>query len=164
MAFTDITSTDSVRAALGVSEKEIKDEVLLNPIYMTRLTESIYDMHPAMLADFVVAVAVAEAVRTEDQDRFVNLVQAYASYHLAQQCLGSVAMFAPQTIKSDRSEKTRSADPYTQLRKDINETLPLIRVRLRSVYPKINPQATAPSAVERLRVLAAPLGANPITG
>jgi hypothetical protein len=164
MAFTDITSTNSVRAALGVSEKEIRDAVLLNPIYTTRLTEALHDMHPTMLADFVTASAVAEAARTEDQSRFVNLVQTYSAYHIAKQCMGSIEMFAPIRIKDDRAEMQRRNDPYAQLRKDIAETLPVIKMRLRVHYPKINPQAATPAPVERLRVLIAPLGTSPITG
>lgn len=162
MAFTDITSTASIRSVLGVSERELRDEVLLEPIYTTRLTERLYELHPDLFGDFTDVAALDP--RTDAQDRFFNLVQAFAAYHVASQLVGSLEMSSPQTIKDSRSEMTRFDSPFVSLKKDILETLALLRMRLLTVYHDINPDSPLPSATQRLSVLISPLAVNPVTG
>lgn len=162
MAFTDITSTASVRSVLGISERELRDEVLLNPIYSTQLHEKLYDLHVDLFGDFTDVAAIDP--RSEVQDRFYNLVQAYSAYAVASFCLGSLPMFSPQTIKDSKSELSRFDDANKNLRRDVLETLSLLRIRLLTVYNAINPDSPLPSATARLSVLIAPLGVNPVTG
>jgi hypothetical protein len=162
MAFTDLTSTASVRAVLGVSERELRDDILLDPIFAVELTEALYDIHLNLFGDFKLAAATDP--RTSLQQRFVDLAQTFAAYHIAKQCLGSVAMFAPKVIKDSRSELQRSDDPYKNLRIDVPASLALLRTRLRMVYAQINPDATIPTSLDRIRLVATPLGINPVTG
>jgi hypothetical protein len=161
MATTDLTTSSAVRAVLGVSEQELPDDVLQEPIYTTLLTEDLRAIHPQIIADFA-TVAVIE-VKTDDQERFFDLVQMYSAYHIAKRCLGAVGMFAPGIIKDARSELQRTGDPYKQLRADILATLPTLKVRMRGAYARINPAAVAPTPAERLRVLVA-TPVSPITG
>lgn len=163
MAITDFTTTNSVRAVLGVSHKEIQDVVLLNPIYDLQLTEALFQLNADMQSDFETAFAIPEADRTSTQERFVGLVQLYAAYFVADLCLGAVEMFAPITIKDSKSELTRN-DPYKTLRIDVPRSLAIIKISLMSVYALINPVALAPTAVQRISVLASPLATNPVTG
>lgn len=164
MAATDLTSTASVRSALGVSERELRDDVLLDPIYSVRLTEALHTLSETLYDDFVTAATILEDLRTRDQQRFVDLTQTFGAYHVATQCLGSVAMFAPMTIKDSRSELTRNDDPYKSLRTDLPLALALITKQLLRVYAVINPSAVVVSAAARVRVTAAPLAINPVTG
>lgn len=161
MATTDLTTSSAVRAVLGVSEQELPDDVLLEPIYTTLLTEDLREIHPQLVNDFA-AVAVIE-VKTDDQERFFDLVQMYSAYHIAKRCLGAVGMFAPGIIKDARSELQRTGDPYAQLRADVQATLPTLKVRMRRAYSRINPAYAAPTPAERLRVLVT-VPTNPVTG
>lgn len=162
MAFTDLTSTASVRAVLGISEMELRDEVLLNPVYSVLLTEELGDIHSGLFADFVIAAAADP--RTALQQRFVDLAQTFAAYHIANQCLGAVAMFAPKVIKDSRSELQRNEDPYKLLRVDVPAWLVRLRARLATVYAEVNPDATVATATPRVNLLASPLSINPVTG
>ncbi len=163
MAVTDLTTTASIRAALGVSEKEIRDAVLLNPIYSVPLIEAIYALHEDLFTNFVTVAGLE--TRTQIQQRFFDLVQLYSAYFIAKLCLASVSMFAPQKIKDAAgSELMRMDDPYAQLRKDLPAMLSIFKVQLLTVYNQINPISPLPSAVERIRVVAAPLGVDPVTG
>lgn len=161
MAFTDLTTSSAVRAVLGVSEQELPDDVLLEPLYTTMLVEDLRDIHPQLVNDF--AEIAALVTRTDNQERFYDLVQMFSSFHIAKRCLGAVAMFAPGTIKDARAEMQRSDDPYKQLREDVRATLPILKVRMRGVYALLNPAAPAPTATERLRVLVA-TPVDPVTG
>jgi hypothetical protein len=162
MAFTDLTSTASVRAVLGISERELRDDVLLDPIYSINLTEDLAEIHPDLFDSFVSAAGAASP--TTLQKRFVDIAQTYAAYNIAKQCLGAVAMFAPKVIKDSRSELQRSEDPYKFLRADVPAALLVLRTRLRVIYSQINPDAVLPSATERIMAVASPLATNPVTG
>jgi len=163
MAFTDIATTADVRAVLGVSAKELPDSVLATPTYMTLLTESIRDLHAQMLTDYAATVALDP--KTDAQQRFVDLLQAYGAHHVANQCLGAVAMFAPMLISAaNKSQLQRVADPYQQLRTDVPAVLNILRSRLRSAYAALNPDATPPSPAQRLYAMGVTPTANPITG
>lgn len=162
-ALTDLTTTASVRAVLGVSEKEIKDVVLLNPVYSTQLTEEIYRLDDGLMAAY--AAARDATTRTEIEQRLYDLFQLYGAYFVAKICAaGAIDMFAPVTIKDARSELTRAQDPYSQLRFDLAASLPLIRNQLLAIYATINPDYTAPVRATRNLLVAAPLGLNPVTG
>lgn len=163
MAVTDLTTTASVRAVLGVSEKEIRDDVLLAPIYQVRLSEDLRAIDDTLFDEFVTAASAGDA-RSPLQVRFYDLVQTYAAYKLASYCVAAAPMFAPQTIQDSRTQVSRVADPYKQLKKDIAETLVVLRVKLRTVYAQVNPNYAPPTSIERLFATAAPLGVNPVTG
>lgn len=162
MAITDLTTTASVRAVLGISERELRDDVLLNPIYQVELMEVLTEIHPDLFTDFVAAASADP--RTALQQRFYDLTQLFSSYQIAKQCLGAVAMFAPIVIKDSRSELNRNDDPYKNLRTDVPAAWSVMRTRLRSVYALVNPLAPAPTAAERIRLVASPLATNPVTG
>lgn len=164
MAFTDLTSTASVRSALGVSERELRDTVLQDPIYSVMLTEALYAIHVDLFDDFIVVAAIDPAVRTSIEKRFFDLVQTYSAYHVAIQCLGAVPMFAPKVIKDDRTEVQRSEDPYRHLRTDLPAALALLLTSLRSVYQLVNPDATYLNLVTRIMAVASPLATDPVTG
>lgn len=158
----NLVTTDSVRAVLGVSAQELPDTVLTNPIYATKLREDMYDLHPQMLTDFATIGTLTNV--SSDQERFLDLAQAYAAYNVAQQCLTSLPMFSPLTIKDEKAELTRNANFYQQTKDDVGAVLTLMRQRLQKVYVAVNPLALAPVAVDRVLVLGVGLGTDPVTG
>lgn len=162
MILTDITTPAEVRAVLGVSAAELEDGVLLGHTFLVRLTEDLREIHAQILIDF--QAAKAKDSLSDDEQRFVDLVQAYSEYNVARQCLASLDMFAPERITDGKAERQLTTDPYAQLRKDVPQVLGMLRVKLRSAYAKVNTDAPAPTAIERLLVLAATPSLNPITG
>lgn len=158
----NLCSTSSVRAVLGVSEAELRDTVLLQPIYLARLKEHLLGLHVSMINDF--ATSAAASPQSGDQERFTDLLQTYAAYQMAHQLIGAMPMFAPQTIKDSRSEMTRVADPYARLRQDVLDSLPYLKTRLLTAYNKINPASPVPTATQRIRVLVSTPAVNPVTG
>lgn len=157
----DLVTTDSVRAVLGVSAKELPDSVLASPIYSVRLREDMLDLHSQMVADFA-RVSVIDSPPSDEQ-RFLDLAQTYAAYNVAQQCLIALPMFAPLTIKDEKAELTRNTDSFRQLKEDIGAVLSLMRGRLLTSYAKINVDAPAPTAVDRVFSIAVGLGSDPVT-
>lgn len=158
----NLVTTDSVRAVLGVSAKELPDAVLSNSVYSTRLKEAMYDLHPQMVTDFGTISVLASP--TSVQQRFLDLAQTYAAYNVAQQCLVALPMFSPLTIKDEKAELTRNVDSFRQLKDDVGAVMTLMRVKLQTVYATINPQALAPAAVQRVFGVAVGIGTDPVTG
>lgn len=158
----NLCSTSSVRAVLGVAETELRDEVLLQPIYVTRLKDHLLELHPEMVNDF--ATAAAANPQSVDQERFTDMLQAYASYRMAHLLVGAVEMFAPKTIQDSKTQVERSTDPYARLKKDIVDSLPYLKTRLLVAYSKINAGSPAPAATERIRVIVSTPANNPVTG
>jgi hypothetical protein len=162
MVLTDVTTTAEVRAVLGVSEKEIRDTVLLQPIYAVRLSEALYALDDGLLTAYTAASLASP--QSALQLRFTNLVETYSAYRVAEFCLGAVAMFAPKEIKDSRSEVIRVNDPYAKLRGDIDEALVSLQALMLSVYALIDPSVPVVVATVRTMVAAAPLGTDPVTG
>lgn len=162
MPTINLVTTDSVRAVLGVSAKELPDTVLANSIYSVRLKEAILDLHPQMLADFNTVSGLDSP--TSDQQRFLDLMETYAAYNVAQQCLISLPMFSPMTIQDEKAALIRNANAYAQLKADVGDVLTIIRVKLQTVYVAINPSALAPTPIDRVFMVGVSLGSDPVTG
>jgi len=162
MALTEFTTPDSIRSVLGVSAKELEDTTLLQKRYETMLIEDVLALHAQMLEDFRTTFALP--TKTDDEQRFLDLFEAFAAHQVAKQCLGSIEMFAPRRITDGKSELERSTDPYKRLRDDVAAVLNILRIRLREAYARINPDATPPAPAERLAAIVSTPAFNPITG
>lgn len=162
MPYTDLTSTSSVRSVLGVSEKELRDDVLIEPIYSTILSIELRAIYSDILTLFDTVQAIDP--RTAAQQQFLDLMQTYASYNVALQCCISVRMFAPKIIQDSKSKLERQDDPYKNLRTDIGATLGFLRDTLLTLLPDLVPGFEPPAKVARVLVVATPLAVDPVTG
>jgi hypothetical protein len=158
----DLVPTSGVRAVLGVSAKELPDSVLTNPIYSVRLREDLRDMSTQMMADFARINEIDEP--SDDQERFLELASSYGTYHVANQCLAALPMFAPQLIADEKAQLQRTADPFKQLRIDVPAVMAMLKTRLQRAYALINDDAPAPNAVDRIFAVTTGLGTDPVTG
>ena len=162
MSITTYTTTNSVRAVLGVSEPEIPDTVLVDPIYEVVLKEHLRGLSTTIRAAFI--TLVADLTPTDDEARFVELMQTYAAYQVASQLLGSLPLFAPKLIEDASSKADRITDPFAALRESLAASLAWLRGVLLAAYETLEPDEPAPSSVARVLVVNVPLSVNPITG
>lgn len=163
MPLTDFTSPDEVRAALGVSARELKDAALDSQIYLTELTEQLRELHPELIDSYTAAKAADPA--TADQKRFVELTQVYSTYVVAKHALGKIEMFAPRVIKDARAEMERAENPFDQLREDVKSMLGRLRTRLVAAHAVVNPDGApvVPPAVGVIGINV-PLAVDPVLG
>lgn len=157
----NIVTTDSVRAVLGVSAKELPDAVLASPIYATRLNEDLLEMDDSLVTYFTQVGALTSPTPT--QQRFLDLVETYAAYNVAQQCLTSLPMFSPLTIKDEKAELTRNQNSYAQLKADVGAVLSLIKSKLLTIYPQVNPNALQYNPTARVFGVSVGIGTDPVT-
>ena len=159
MAITTYCTTDSVRAVLGVSVDEIEDVTVLDPIYSLALSERFTDID-AGLEPFYATIPLTG--QTAAQTRFVNLVNTYAAYVVAQQLLNSVPMFAPQTITDSKASMIRAQDAYDDLRANVLGSINYIFTRIATTYKALNPSGTVPVYNGRIFAVTAG-GYDPVT-
>lgn len=159
---TDLCTTASIRSALGVSEREIRDDVLLDPIYSIRLSEALRLFSADLVNDYTTTAALG--TKTTSQQRFVDVVQAYSAYFVALQCVGAAPMFAPKQITDGKTQVVRVDDPYKNLRGDLAGALAFFKTSLISAYSALYPGMTVLPTTARVNVVISPLGTNPVTG
>ncbi len=160
ITLTDYCTTNSIRAVLGVSEEEIEDTVILDPVYAVTLQENLADVNSGIIAAFV----AIPGSPTAGELRFKELVQTYAAYQVAQILLTSVKMFAPQTITDSKAQTSRVNDPYADLRGEILGSLDYFIPRVRSAYSTLYPVASVATNTARVFALNAGIAFDPVTG
>lgn len=162
MAVTDYTTSDEIRSVLGVASEEIANTVIEATAYGTRLDEAAYALSPSLPEDFVTIGALPAP--TALQIRFLNLVQAWATYQVAFFLLASVSMFAPQEIEASRDRFARIDNPYDFLRGSVANSLGMLAKQLLAVYAQLTPTEPIPDTVDQEYVAVIDLGTDPVTG
>ena len=161
MAFTDYTSPSSVRALLGISEKEVRDVVVTDGVYLTALLETLYAISLDLPDDYLEANKLPN--RTPAQNRFVMLADTVCAYAVALALIPNLPMSAPITITDGKSEQTRMSNPYEHLTEDLGATLAFYVVKLRAAYALVS-DTPAASVTARTSVISVGTAFNPITG
>ena len=162
MAITDYTTTASIRAVLGVSDDELEDTTILDPVYSTLLDEALNDLNPSLATDYATIKAIPSP--TPDQKRFLNLISTWSAYTVTQSLLVSVAMFAPQQITAEKDSQVRVSDPYKDLAQSVSELISDLAGRILTLYAKLFPAHVAPVKTVRLNMVSVGLPVDPVTG
>lgn len=112
------TTAEQVRAAIGVSEKELSDETLALDLYGKNLVaelDAIADNEGALVTEIAVVNAVPEADRTSRQRRLFDAVVLFAPYVVALQLETSAPLFAPKSITDGKAALSRhSESPFKE--------------------------------------------------
>lgn len=166
---TQYTTYDEIRAALGVAQEEIEDEVLELPNYERMLVfdlEDIGTFDPTLQAQYLTLIdSDATPSPTVDEQRFVSIMKVFCTYSVAKQLLVTLPMFAPQQIKESKTELVRISDPYKDAKAGVTSFYEQVRARLLAAYKVLYPSAggeTARSADAFL--VATGLSVDPVTG
>ena len=154
------TTPDEIRAVLGVAPEEIRDEVLLMPMYVRQLQFELSDLGATLESDYLTVAALAS--RSAAQQKLYDVMQVYAPYAIAKILLTSVALFAPRRITDGRAEAERVVDPFEDVRDGVDSTLLVLRDRLVDAAAALGTTASTLSRTITLSV-ATGLAVNPVT-
>jgi hypothetical protein len=161
MAITDYTTSTSIRAVLGVSDDEIENATIEDDIYSVQLDEALYELGPTLAADYA---TIKAGTQTPQTSRFLKLINTWCAYHVANDLLTSVKMFAPQTIKADKDEAIRVADPYKDLRETVSQLLSKFALKILTVYADLFPAQLPPVQKVTINLISVSLPTDPVTG
>lgn len=131
------TTSAEVRALLGVTSKELKDEQLALPMYRRLLSTELDELDPQLEADYEALANLPSPDAT--QEKFKDLVQLYSSYAIALHLVPSLEQFAPQKITDGRAEVQRSESDLKTLISGLEYGEQRLRTKLLDVYKILNP-------------------------
>ena len=111
-----IYSCADVRALLGVSTFELKDETILLPVYQTQVDFEVDGVHPKLEATYATIAKKIEENKQDPQNpvptriekKIVGSTQVYATYALALILADSLGMFGLQKIADGKAEGQRA--------------------------------------------------------
>lgn len=159
-ALTSFTSYDEIRAVLGVSDEELENETLGLPLYLRQLQLQLSGISPGLEAAYDTAAALA-GNGTVQQQKLVLVMQVFSAYAIARILLTSLSLFAPKRITDGKAEFERIADPYQDLRGEVNDYYDDLLGQLKDAANDLD----LPIGLATLRsyILTAGLGYNPVT-
>lgn len=168
MALTTYTTTNHVRAVLGVSAKELSDTTLALDLWEKQFLLEMLDVDAgggAVMTQYATVKDITDGNRTADQTRFLDLVNMLAAYSVARQLLSPQAMFAVQRVTDGRAEFERfNAANFDKVRSGVEATYTNLLRRLAAVLLVLDPVAQVPTAPTRRMIGAVGLGTDPVTG
>lgn len=166
-ALTTYTTYASVRACLGVSARELKDEQLALSMYADQFELEMNDVDSGegeVLSQYTTIAALDEGVRTTDQQRFYNILRMLAGYSVARQLCGTLDLFAPKRIEDGRAAVERQTNVSAKTVDGVNSGYDTLLKRLKALLLILVPGANVTATAARNYMLAAGLGTDPVTG
>lgn len=127
MALTAYTTYDTVRAVVGLSPKELSDDVLSLPMYEQLLKEDLYSVASELNTTFL---ALPGGMLSAYEQKLKDQVEVFAAYSVAEKLLSPAGIFCPQVINDGRASRDTGADPYANLRVDVPKMLAVLRTRI----------------------------------
>ncbi len=133
------TTYDDVRAVLGVAIEEIPDNVISLKVYENTLTLALSSVSGALDPDTVVRnltdhydYLIALETPTAIQVKFIQTIEMYATYIVADQLANSISMSAPKTQADGKSVLVRfsSEATFKAVQKAIKNTLGKLSVAI----------------------------------
>lgn len=168
MALTDYTTYDTVRAVLGVSPKELKDETLALDLWEQQFLLEMSDVDGGGGAAATLYAAIKlidEGSRSAQQTQFFNVYNMLAGYSVARQLLSPQVMFSPIRITDGRAEIERFKDSnFDRVREGVQSTYSSLLKRLTTLLVAMVPGATVPVPTTRRVISSVGLGTDPVTG
>lgn len=162
---SDFTSPDEIRAVLGVAPEELEDATLNLPLYVRSLVFELTDLASDMDTQYLAVAALPAVDRSATQQRLYDCTQLFSAYSVSKQLLGSISLFAPQSIKDGRAELDRQDDPFGDVKEGVIDGLNLARKRLVAAYAALPATGLVATAITApVFSVSAGLASDPVTG
>lgn len=160
MSLSNYTTLADIRGALGVSDEELEDDVLLLQMYEDHLRADLdaisYDLHT------VHSGLQAQAVLSGPEERFLRYARLFATYAVAKALTVTLPMFGPKSVEDGKARMERFQDPYRDTIKAVNAEYDRWRRLLQDSFQALG--QIGATRVVRPYVLGVTPATNPITG
>lgn len=146
---TDYTSYAEVRAALGVSDEEVGDEVLALPMYSNHLAMEFSNLEDELDLDdiedlFATISGLALSARSKPQKRVLANLGLYATYAVARHLGTSLAMMAPKSLGDGKALMSRFSDsPYKSTLENVEAQYEKAKTALTAALDSLNSTSSA---------------------
>ena len=136
---SDYTTPDDIRAALGVSAKDLKDATLALAIYSSHLEIDLEGISPTLPATYD-AILNKTPPLTPEEERILSTAQFFATYSVAKHLSVSLPIFAPKQIADGKASLQRFDNPYKDMIAGVNQMYDAARNRLIAALGDITPK------------------------
>lgn len=128
ISIVDYTTYADVRAALGVSAKELPDETIALDLYSSNLELELYDLDSTAQASY--NTLVTKTTPSAAESRFVAAAKFFAIYCVARHLTTTMPIFAPRQISDGKASVVRFDNLYRDTIASVNQMYDLSRNRL----------------------------------
>lgn len=163
MLLTDYTTTDEVRAALGVSATELPDTVLLQVQWYSLTALDAEDIHSDLLTQYTTISALPEVSRSAAEQRFYLLVRLFVTYAIARNLLVSLPLFSVARLSDGRAEFSRQDDILEDVRQSVQGMFNKLRLKVSAAYVALTPGAVAYSQLSFEFTSSTGIATDPVT-
>ncbi len=160
MSLLNYTTYDDIRAALGVTDEELGDDVLGLQLYEDSLRFELDDVHPDLAT--LHTTLESTPVLTSAQERLMAACRGFSTYAVARSLTSTLPMFGPKSIEDGKARMERFADPYKATIEAVNKSYATWKARLEAAYGTLM-STSKPTVFMSYAVSATPTY-NPITG
>lgn len=160
---TDYTTTDQIRAVLGVSPEEVEDADLTQPVVETLLVEKLDALNPLFLTQRSAVVLIPESSRTSEQKRYLAVFSAYCTYCVADILSGSLSFFTYRSVTDGKAEMSRQVE-LDQVLQGLRANLAVLFTRLKAALAALDSTYTPPVSQFPTFMTSVGLSQNPVTG
>lgn len=139
MPVLDYTTAADIRAVLGVSDIELKDETLALEVYASNLNAELEEVGTTLPTKYAEVSGTQADARTPEQRRFFETTRLFAAYAVAKQCTSSLPMFSPKDISDSKTLMGRFSDsPYKETTKRVCAGYDLNKTRLANAFAALS--------------------------
>lgn len=158
---TAYTSAMEVRALLGVSAKELKDEQLDLPIYRQLLSMDLGDLDPQLEDELESILALPSP--SGNQAKLLAVSKLFSGYCIALHIFPTLEQLAPQKITDGKAEIQRQTQDLSTLKAGLEAGKQRVQSRVLDVYKLINVNVATSTLVIPTFVLGSTLPTDPVT-
>lgn len=162
MPLITYTTSNEIRAALGVSTTELPDSTVTLSMYDTVADMAVDDVSPKLEGLFEATVAVVTPTST--QQKFIDVTKLYVTYAVAKHMLTSLPLFSVKSLTDGKAEFQRQSDIFEDVRDGVDAMLAGLRGRLETLMQILDPTITPTPAVTPVFTVASELATDPVTG
>jgi hypothetical protein len=145
LPLSTFTSEMEVRALLGVTSKELKDDQLALPIYRQLLSLDFADLNESLESD-VESIAALPS-KTALEQKLLNLVNVFSGYAIALHIFPTLEQLAPQKITDGKAEVQRQTQDLSILKQGLEAGKQRVQSRLLDTYGLINTEVSVTSSL-----------------
>lgn len=160
MNLTDFCQYTEIRAILGVLSDDIDDDTLALPLYARLLSFALAELDTSLEAFYLNLKDKPDP--TDQEVKFVDLMQVYSGYAVARELLPALPQFAAQRFVHGKDDLERKPFDPAATEKSILAALSRLSDKVLAAYAVLNSSSAAQS-VTRRTLFASSRGVDPVT-
>lgn len=160
ISIDDYTTYDDIRAALGVTAKDLPDTTLALDIYSNYLELEMYEVDSTVQTTY--ETLVVDPSPTAAESRFIAATRFFAIYCVAKHLTTSLPLFAPRQISDGKATLARFDNPYRDTIASVHQMYDMAKNRLATALSDIGTAVATKTPLTYFSIITP--SSDPVTG